>query len=268
MTEEVVQPAAEPASTVEPARDPNKVYTQAEIDAITAKVRKNERYRTRKEIEAYYQGRESVAPKAPETTPEPPKEDPAPTRDKYASYEEFLEAKAEYTGRKAARDEHGNIQKSEAEKKAQEEKNERAKNFQTKVREKYPDIDSRLEEVGNMPMYRGVQDAISESEFGADIFNELVATPAEFERLSKMSETSAVREIGKIEARLEAAAKAAPAGDPPKSEPVKEPSRAPTPIKPIVSKTVVSDGEPSHDNPDAWKRWRDRQVHQKKAGAK
>ncbi len=113
-----------------------------------------------------------------------------------------------------------------------------------------------------MPMYKDVQEAISESEFGPEIFNELISNPKEFDRLSKMSPASAVREIGKIEARLE---KTTPNPEP--SE-VKQPSKAPTPIKPIVGKAVTGDGEPSHDNPEAWRKWRNQQVRAKKAGVK
>ncbi len=85
------------------AVDPNKTYSQEEVDRITNKIRKNERYRTRKEVEAYYQGRESVATPAKEV--EQPKADQGPTRDQFGSYEEFLEAKADFTGRRAAREE-------------------------------------------------------------------------------------------------------------------------------------------------------------------
>jgi hypothetical protein len=279
MTDEVIpagEPKAEPAQIADatpdtPARDPDKVYTQSEIDAITAKVRKNERYRTRKEVEAYYQGRESVPQRQAEPQPvTTPPEDQAPSRDKFDSYEEYLDARAEYTGRKAARDERQKAEKEVLERKAQETAAERVQNFRTKVESKFPDIQERLEDVGDKPMYKGVQEAISESEFGADLFYQLVCNPSEFDRLSKMSEFAAVREIGKMEARLEAATKAASGDDSPKSEPaaVKEPSRAPTPIRPITGKTVVGDGEPSHDNPDAWRKWRERQLAAKRAGTK
>jgi hypothetical protein len=182
MTDEVIpagepkaEPAVQDAAPETPARDPDKVYTQSEIDAITAKVRKNERYRTRKEVEAYYQGRESAAPRhveppAPVATPE----DSAPSRENFDSYEEYLDARAEYTGRKAARDERQKAEKEVQDRKAQETAAERVQNFRTKVESKFPDIQERLADVGDKPMYKGVQEAISESEFGADLFYQLV----------------------------------------------------------------------------------------------
>lgn len=271
MAEEVV--AAEAVKPVEaelvvqaapetPARDPNKVYTQSEIDQITAKVRKNERYRTKKEIEAYYQGRESAT--APKVEPEAKPKDEAPTREQFGSYEEFLEAKTEYTSRRAAREERATAAKEDAEKAETEAKTKRTQEFQSKVREKYPDMDSRLEDVGDKPMFKEVQEAIAESEFGPDILNELVSNPQEFDRLAKMSPASAVREVGKIEARLEL--KATPANPEPKE--VKQPSNAPAPIKPIVGKTEVGDGEPPHDQPEKWALWRNKQIAQRRAGVK
>lgn len=270
-------PAA-PASTEAPVgapagpeRDPAKPYTQAEVDAITAKVRKNERYRTRKEVEAYYQGRESVA--QPAKPAEPPSEDKAPERSNYSTYEEYVRADAAYVGRKAAEETLSKHEKASAEKREAEERTARASKFQETVRTKFPDIDSRLGEVGDMPMYRGVQEAISESEFGAEIFNDLVSKPAEFERLSKMSETSAVREIGKMEARIEAAARAPkPEGAPtePANQPAaaKEPSKAPTPIRPVTATKAADPSDLTRlvDKPDEWRRARERELHKRRTG--
>lgn len=235
-----------------------RTYTQEDLDRITAKVKKNERYRTRKEVEAFYQGRESVVPKTePQVT-----EEKAPTREGYESYEAFLEAKADFAGRRGAREERTRLEKETTEKAAFEARSKATTTFQEKAREKFPDMDEKVAEIGNMPMYMGVQDAIAESEFGPDILNELVSKPAELERLMKMSQTAAIREIGKLEARFEAAT--------PKTTPVevKQPSKAPTPIKPVIGKAEVGDGEPSHDKPDEWRRWRERQIQQRKAGAK
>ena len=238
-----------------------RVYTQEEVDKIAAKVKKNERYRTKKEVEAYYQGRESVAPKPAEAVVEAKAAD-APLREQFDSYEAFLEAKAEYTGRKAGNEAMAKMEKAASEKAAKESAEKTAQAFRDKVLQKFPKINEQLEDIGDMPIYRGVQQAISESELGPEIFNELVSKPSEFDRLMKLGETAAIREIGKLEARLELKEKPAPTTE------TKKPSNAPAPIRPVVPKAAATDDEPSHDKPDEWARWRNRQVLKKRTGTK
>lgn len=271
MTEEaqaVTEAPAEPtAPEAAPERDPNRVYTQAEMDAIAAKIKKNERYRTRKEIEAYYQGRESVAAprKEPEAQPAP-KVDAAPTRDQFDSYEAFLEAKTEYTARKSYREEREKVEQETAKQKAQRERTERVEKFRKATAEKYPDINDRVAAVEHIGIPEHLGDAIAESEFGPDVLNHLVSNPKDFERIAALPQSQALREIGRIEARLEAAQSTGQqaASEAPKAEP-KKISSVPAPINPVAGKAVTGDGEPSHDNPEAWRRWRDRQVQKKKA---
>lgn len=200
---------------------------QAEMDRRIGAAKANERRRAKKETEAYYKGRESVrpaAPAAPQQVEQQEVKDDAPKRDAFGSYEEYLDARAAYVGERAARAAQDKAERTATERAARESEVKRATEFQSKVRTKYPDIDDRLTEIGDQPIYKGVQDAIAESEFGPEILNDLVAKPEEFERLHKLSETSAIREIGRMEARFEAAVKP--------TEPVKKPSAAPAPIRP------------------------------------
>jgi len=266
------EPKAADAATAKPSAaevkeaggelNPNRTYTQDEVDKILAKVRKNERYRTKKEIEAYYQGRESATPRAqPQAKAEAAPEDKPPTRDQYESYEAFLDAKAEYTGRKAASEYR---QKAEAEQKAraaQEAQAERIRTFQAKVNEKYPDLAERAEAIAHIEMPAGMGDAISESDFGPDILDHFANNPKDFERIAALSPSAAIREVGRLEARLEAQQKKP---DPAQAPEPKKPSAAPAPIKPVAATAPTGDDEPSHDNPDAWKKWRDRQVARRK----
>ena len=237
-------------------------YTKDEMAAIVKAAKKNARYTTKREIEAFYQGRESAAPR-PVEKPAPIVEDKPPTREQYESYEAFLDAKAEYTGKRAA---HEYRTKAEAEQKqraAQEAQAERVKSFQSKVNEKYPDLAERAESIAHVQMPDGMGEAISESELGPDILNHFAENPKDFERIAALSPSAAIREVGKLEARLEGAAKPAATAA---AEP-KKPSAAPAPLKPVGGTAVLGDGEPSHDNPDAWRAWRDRQVAAKKRPA-
>lgn len=224
-------PAPEvPAPEGEPA--PPKTYSQEELDRITAKVKKNAQYRTRKEIEAYYQGRESARPAEP-SKPAQIEEEKEPIRDQYDSYELFLDARAEFKGRKAALDAVSKVEREQAAKRATEAQAKTYQSFQAKVREKYPDIEERAESIGEITLPNGVSDAIADSELGPEILNHFVENPKDCERIAALAPSAAIREIGKLEARLEAAIK--PPGDEPvKPAPVvtKQPSSAPAPIKP------------------------------------
>src|SRR3990172_2535949 len=152
----VVEPAVEPV--VEPVKKP-RTYTQEDLDRITAKVKKNARYQTKKEIEAYYQGRDS----RPEVTKPNGKdlEDKPPERASFDSYEDFLDAKASYTGRKAAREERTRAEQEALSNKHAEDRQKVFGNFQTKVREKYPDIEDRIEAISEISMSDSVLQAIA-----------------------------------------------------------------------------------------------------------
>lgn len=248
------------------AIDPNKSYTQADLDRIVAKVKKNERYRTKKEVEAFYQGRESAA--APKPDPAPVKaavEDKPPTREAFDSYEAFLDAKAEYTGRKAAADYRAKAEAEAKEEQARTAHAERTKSFQDKVNAKYPDLAERIADIGEIAMPPGMADAIAESDLGPDVLNHFADNPKDFERIAALSPSAAIREIGRLEARLEGAAqKPAPVAE------VKNPSAAPKPISPLGGTATVSDPDDLSklvDKPELWRAARDRQIAaRRKAG--
>ena len=220
---QVVEPVETP---VEPVKE-NKTYTQEDLDRIAAKIKKNARYQARKEVEAFYKGRDS--------RPEPEvklQEDKPPERASFESYEDFLDAKAEYTGRKAAREERARSEQEQLANKSAETKQAAFSNFQNKVKEKYPDIEDRIEAISEISMSDSVLQAIAESDVGPDILNHFATNPKDCERIASLSPSSAIRELGKLEARFES-----------KPEPKKTASKAPTPINP------GGGGSPSDDTP-------------------
>lgn len=105
-----------------------------------------------------------------------------------------------------------------------------------------------------------VRDAIIESDVGPKILYHLAENPEIAQKLQGMSTISALREVGKLEARLEKQEKAAQAEtvQEKRSEPVARASKAPAPIRPIngtgsVMETPIgSDGE-FHGSYQAWK---------------
>ena len=215
-----------PETPVEPVKE-TKTYTQEDLDRIAAKIKKNARYQARKEVEAFYKGRDS----RPEVK-EVKQEDKPPERAQFENYEDFLEAKADYVGRKAVREERAKSEQEHLTNKSVEAKQTVFNNFQNKVKEKYPDMEERIEAISEISMSDSVLQAIAESDVGPDILNHFANNPKDCERIAALSPSSAIRELGKLEARLES-----------KPEPKKTPSKAPTPINP------GGGGSPSDDTP-------------------
>lgn len=278
----VEQPAAQPAVVERPkptlettfsgidwgtVPEETRAVLQAEVDRRIDVARKNAAARAKKETEAFYRGRESVRPAGePPPRQEAPAgaEDKPPTRDQFATWEEFQEKKAEYVAEKTAKAHVERREKEAGERTAAEKAQAAQRDFQTKVRTKFPDIDVRLEAVGDKPMHKEMQNAISESEFAADIFNEVISKEGELDRLFKLAPLAAVKEIGRLEARFEAAQKKPDAEAAPRRE--AKPSNAPAPIDPVGGKAVSGDAEPSHDKPNEWAAWRNRQVAARRKG--
>ena len=246
-------------TTEKPERDPSRVYTQAEMDRIVEKAKKNSAYRTRKEIEAFYQGRESIAkPKEPEK-PEPKAEEPQPPkREDFPDYELYVEAKATFAAEQAVARREAKAQKEREESQAAQAKAEKIKSFQTKVREKYADIDTRLASIADIELPDGVGDEIAESELGPDILAYLADNVKECERIAALSPSAAKREIVKLEARLEGTT-AAP------EKPKSKPSNAPEPISPVGGRASVNDDAPKGtDSGDAYRAKRQRELAARK----
>lgn len=270
---EIEAPAAEaevPAETLpgaaaeKPAEEPKaRVYTQEEMDRITAKVKKNAAYRARKEAEAYYKGLNQGASLGKPAEAPKPQEEKEPVRGDFDSYEEFLAAKAAHVGTKAAREDRA---KSEAESKARAAAEASAKAFETfqaKTREKFPDLEDRLESIGHIVMPEGMGPAITRSPLGPDILDHFARNPKDCERIAALESSDAIREIGKLEARLEGAKPADKTATDSKP-PIKPASKAPDPIKPGGGAAAVDDTPKDSDPIDDWmrkERARERKKH-------
>ena len=102
-----------------------------------------------------------------------------------------------------------------------------------------------------------VRDAIMESDVGPKILYHLAENPAFAQELGKKSVISALREIGKLEARFEKAEQPQAASEP-AAKPAVAKSKAPAPITPIrgavstVENNVDADGN-FHGTYQQWK---------------
>ncbi len=151
---------------------------------------------------------------------------------------EYAKALAEYSTAKALE----NRDKQEAERKANEERQKVMTSWQTKLeaaKSELPDYEDMIAS-SDVVVSDQVRDAILESDVGPKILYHMAENPEAATKISGMSLTSALREIGRLEARFEKTAEA--------PKPAVRKSNAPAPINPIrggsnVDVPITSEGE-------------------------
>ena len=150
-----------------------------------------------------------------------------PTPDQFSDMYEYAKALAEYTADKkmAERDQQDLNRKAAAE---QEVKFKAWADRVNAAKSNLPDFDDMVQS-SEVRVSDPVRDAIIESEHGPQILYYLAENTEFAQKLAGMSLVSAVREIGKIEARYERDAKATV----PDVKPVVGKSKAPAPISPL-----------------------------------
>jgi hypothetical protein len=209
---------------------PVKTFTQEELDSIVAKrLAKESRKLTRQaELEV-----ENRLLREQATKREVKAEPSAPSQSEYASYEEYLEAKAEYIAEQKVNAKLAEREKKEAQSSAEAERNKAIKIWEQKVEaatNKYADYGEALEAVDHVEIPVDLQRAIMESDLGADLAYHLAKNSDELERIVKLKPHAALMALGKLEDKLSQAPE-------PKKVPV---SKAPEPIKPLGGKSEVS----------------------------
>lgn len=160
-----------------------------------------------------------------------PNLDEEPRPDQFQDAFEYAKALAEFSTEKALKQrDQQEVERRQAE--------ERAKTFeawnkrQAEIKAELPDYDDMIAS-SEVVVSDQVRDAIFESDVGPRILYHLAENPEIAEKLGKMSTLGALREIGKLEARLEKA---------PQEEvkPVVK-SNAPKPISPIRASSAATD---------------------------
>lgn len=177
-------------------------------------------------------------------------EEPKP--EQFSDMYEYAKALAEYTADKklAERDQEEKNRKAAAE---QEAKFKTWADRVNAVKSEMPDFDDMVQS-SDVRVSDPVRDAIIESEHGPRILYYLAENTEFAKKLADMSVVSAVREIGKIEARYERESKASE----PEVKPVVGKSKAPAPISPLrgavntVDANVDADGN-FHGTYQQWK---------------
>jgi hypothetical protein len=244
---------AEPEQKEAAADEPEK-KSKPKIEKRIGEVVK-QREQAKAEAAKERAGRESAEAKlreyeqkaAPEKAADP---DAEPKPEQFTDAFEYARALAEFSAEKALKDR----DRQEAEKKAATERQQTIKQWTdriTAVKADLPDFEDVVAS-SDVAVSDQVRDAILESDVGPQVLYHLAENPEFAQKLSEMSTITALREIGKLEARFE------------KKEPAKAAAtkqRAPAPIRPIkgggsaMDVPINSDGV-FHGSYQAWKQAR------------
>ena len=241
-------PAPELETTAAPVEEskPVKTFTQEELDSIVAKRLAKEQRKLTRQAELEVENRllrEQVTKREVKSEPS------APNQSEYASYEEYLEAKAEYIAEQKVEKKLAERESKAQQSREAEEHSNIVKTWQQKVESatsKYADYDEALESVDHINVPAPLQAAIMESDIGADLAYHLAKHSAELERIVKLKPHAALMALGKLEDKLSQAPEL-------KKVPV---SKAPEPIKPVGGKSEVSTGHHPNDSFETFMRKR------------
>lgn len=247
-SEATAEASKEPAVTEGASAAPKK-DAEARIRQLVARQHESEREA------AYWKGRAESTPivtNAPVTT------DTEPRSDNFATYDEYVDARAAWR----ARQEFKTLQTQEQTRREQEDRQraetERTRTFSERVdaaRTKYDDFD----EVAFNPVVKitkPMMETLQESEFGTDLAYYFGKNPSEAERISKLTSPLAVaREIGKLETKLTT------------KPPAVEPKRISAATEPVTTVTGKGAGVVDENNmtTDEWMRMRNEQLRKRRA---
>ena len=171
----------------------------------------------------------------PQQASEQPEDEPQPHQ--FSDAFEYAKALAEFTAEKALRER----DRQEAERKENEQRQkvltEWAKRVET-AKAELPDFDDMVAS-SDVVVTDPIRDAILESDVGPQILYHLAENPEIAEKLASQSVASALRQLGKLEAKFEKAVEEQTETKPSKT--VAKKSNAPEPIKPLRGSSVATD---------------------------
>lgn len=226
-----------------------KTLTQEEVDKIVKARLAKEHRRHQKELsdarsqaDAYRQLLDSRASDKP--AGDAPQGGGEPKRDAYETYEDFIEARAEWRAERATERKLAEAREAAAKRQEVDRIQTLERQFserESAAREKYDDYDDVVRSVRGLPKH--VVEYIGEAEAGPDVLYALASDPQVLEKVMSLSPVAAMRELARIE--VDAQAKSTP----------KAVSKAPAPVRTISAKSSAADGLPSDsDDVETWRR--------------
>lgn len=159
-----------------------------------------------------------------------------PTPDKYANWDEYLEALTDFKANEMVDKKLGERDKKVREQeqsKIVETKKQSFDKQKTELKETIPDLDEVLSEYDDVAINPNLGAAIIDSDMAVRVAYEIAKNPEKFEKLNdpKMGLIAINKEIARIEARLESGNSEAAVT-----------TKAPPPIKPVKPKATTSSG--------------------------
>jgi len=244
-TEEV---AAEPEVEAEVESEPEAEKEATEERKPNPKLEKRfseltkQREEARKEAQREREQREALEArlKALEQSSQPqkasvePEDEPQPHQ--FSDAFEYAKALAEFTAEKALKER----DRQEVERKAAEERQKVMEQFKAMAASWARSFFAAILMIqsSDVVVTDPVRDAILESDIGPQILYHLAENPEIAEKLANSSVASALRQLGKLEAKLEKAVEEQPEKP---SKPVVKKSNAPEPIKPLRAASAATD---------------------------
>jgi hypothetical protein len=221
-----------------------------------------QREEARKEASREREAREALEKRISElegkAEPKPVEENVKPSPSQFNDAFEYAEALAEWSAEQAIL----NREKAEAERKEQEQRQSVIKSWNERletVKADLPDYDEMIASAADISVSDAIRDAMLESEQGPRILYHLAENPELAEKLNSMSQVSALREIGKLEAKFEAKDTKEEAKTEAETKPSIARSKAPAPISPIKTSSAVADVGVSSDGEfhGTYQQWRE-----------
>lgn len=234
------------------------VLTQDEVDRIIKNRLSKEQRKYQKQL-AEAEARERAYRELLESRKQSPAEslaqasDGEPKRDNYATYEEYIEARAEWRAERALEKRLSDFQRQSQQQTEQERMRALEQQFAERedaARERYDDYDDAVSTVRGLPKH--VVEFIGEAETGPDVLYALANDPQLLAKLKTLSPVLAIRELTRLEGKATPKPKAV--------------SKAPEPVKPIAGRNASAEDAPSErDSDEEWLRKREAQLRSRRA---
>ena len=255
MSEVVEESVAEPEQTA-PDQEvtatpvveekPVKTFTEDEVNSIVSKRLAKEQRKLTRQAELEVENRMLKEQVNKRTVPQ---ETAAPAQADFGTFEEYLEAKAEWIAERKVESKLTEREQKQEQRKLEDERETVTKSWQQKVdvaTSKYADYGDALESVDHINIPVPLQHAIMESDLGADLAYHLAKNPAELERIVALKPHAALMALGKLEDKLSQ----------PVPEQKKPVSKAPAPIKPLGGKSEATGSHSPTDDMETFIRKR------------
>ena len=209
---------------------------------------------------------DEVAASASEPPPIDDAKSAKPNQEDFDTYDEYQEAMVKWNVKQEVSQ---SLKKREAEQRERIARDQ-AQHDQKKVvdehvaridafRQAHADFDAVIDKGKNLPLTRPMQDAVVNSESGPALMYHLCQHPEECDRIAAMHPMMAVKEMGKLEARIEAAS-TGPASS------ADSLTQAPRPIKPVGGGATASTMPLDQMSYRDYKRIRDKEEAAERGG--